>query len=200
MNARDEILGRLRRAGFDAPLPAVPARRVGPGGADAAERFMERARAADIDVVRVPDLGSLPEQVGRVLARAGARTVTMWDDPLLRPVADALRREGLVITDDPAQADAGITTVDAAVAETATLALGAGPGRPGSVSLLPPLHLAVLPEGRIVATVSELWPSVNGPPSALWLITGPSRTADIEHTPVRGAHGPVAVTVFLVGI
>jgi len=205
VSAREEILARLRRAGSGVPLPPGLPGAVGPGvfaevPPEVADRFVERGRDADVEIVRVPDLRTLPERVRETLATAGARTVTMWDDALLRPVADALRRGGLEITDDPAQADAGITTVDVAVAETATLVLGAGPGRARGVSLLPPRHLAVLPEDRIVATVLELWPRLSRLPSAVAFITGPSRSADIEHTPVRGAHGPVAVTVFLVRI
>ena len=161
------------------------------------DRFIERATAAGVEVVRVSTDASLAAQVlARVIA-TGIRSVIMWDDDLLRPIVDALRSAGVAITDDPASAGAGITTADFAISETGTLVLSAGPGRPRATSLLPPLHVAVLPEDRIVGTLSDLMPHLEALPSALAFVTGPSRTADIELTPVRGAHGPVNVAVYL---
>jgi len=203
MSARDDILGRLRRAGFTAGVPQVPAGEAGAVGGTVpapVDRFIERARAAGVEVTRVAEFATLAEQVRETLAAAGARTAVIWESELLRPVEDALRRSDVRITDDPSQADAGITMAEAAVAETGTLVLGAGPGRARGVSLIPPLHIAVLPEDLIVSTLFDLFPRLEGLPSALSFITGPSRTADIEHTPVRGAHGPIAVSVFLVRI
>lgn len=162
------------------------------------DRFIERAQAAGVDVVRVDAMDRLPEQVASRLRDASPGAVTAWEVPELRPVVEALRSAGLEITADAAAAGCGITAADHAIAESGTLVLASGPGRPRAASLLPPHHVAVLAEDRIVPTLFELMPRLVAPPSALAFITGPSRTADIELTPVRGAHGPVAVTVFLV--
>lgn len=70
------------------------------------------------------------------------------------------------------------------------------------LSLLPKVHFAVLPADRIVATLGDALAAARGaggaPPRALTLITGPSRTADIELTLVVGVHGPKELHVLLV--
>ena len=131
---------------------------------------------------------------------------TLWDDPLLSPLAAALESSGIEVIsparhsfDRLAEVAAGITTADAAIALTGTLLLPCDARRPRSTSLLPPLHMAVLPANRIVPTLGHLFQELSRPlPSALTFITGPSRTADIELTPVMGAHGPTEVIVYLV--
>jgi L-lactate dehydrogenase complex protein LldG len=69
------------------------------------------------------------------------------------------------------------------------------------VSLLPPAHLAVVPRGRLLTGLDELFSIVPDPgsvASSMVLITGPSRTADIEQILVRGVHGPGQITVVIV--
>ncbi len=90
-------------------------------------------------------------------------------------------------------AEVGVTTVDLAIAETATLMLSTGPGRPRLASLTPTLHVALVPKERIVATMSEAFTQLTDRTTVL--ITGPSRTADIEGILVRGVHGPGDVLV-----
>jgi L-lactate dehydrogenase complex protein LldG len=121
-------------------------------------------------------------------------------------IIEVLRHKGLTIVDPKRQtgetapdAGVGLTSVDHAIAETGTLVLACAPGRSRAVSLLPPRHVAVLPEDRIRSDLFELIDALGRPlPSALTFITGPSRTADIGLTLVRGAHGPMAVTIFVV--
>lgn len=99
----------------------------------------------------------------------------------------------------------GVTAVDYALADTATLVLRSGPGRARSVSLLPPVHIALLKRGQIIQGLDDLFPlladnyakSDESPDSALTFITGPSRTADIELTLVVGVHGPQELHVVL---
>lgn len=104
-----------------------------------------------------------------------------------------------------AAADIGVTTVDYALADTATLVLRTGLGQARSVSLLPPVHIALLKPSEIIPGLDELFPLLadnyaksNGClDSALTFITGPSRTADIELTLVVGVHGPQELHVVL---
>jgi L-lactate dehydrogenase complex protein LldG len=96
----------------------------------------------------------------------------------------------------------GLTGAVAGLADAGTLVLPAGPGRSQLASLLPPIHLAVLHESEIYDSL-ESWLLNDGPrwlstQSAVVLITGPSRTADIEMTLTVGVHGPGRVVVFLV--
>ncbi len=172
-------------------------------GRDPIALFAHRASAAGAEVVEVTTQ-TWPADLLGSLRRRGVRTVALWDDPLLEPLRAALATDGVrVLTAAQqeasrlAEADAGVTTADWAVAETGSLVLACSPGRPRGTSLLPPLHVAVLPAGRIVSTLAELLARAAPVPSALTLVCGPSRTADIELTPVRGVHGPTAVWVYL---
>jgi len=106
-----------------------------------------------------------------------------------------------------AAADVGVTGVDLAVAETGSLVLLSGSGRPRSTSLLPPYHVAVFDRTALVESLAqvgvflEAWHDGD---SEAWrggvinVITGPSRTADIELTLTRGVHGPKEVHAIFV--
>ena len=101
-----------------------------------------------------------------------------------------------------AAADVGITSADYALADTGSLAMIAGPHEARLVSLLPPAHIAVVPRERILTGLDELFsilPNPSDMTSSMVLITGPSRTADIEQILVRGVHGPGQITVVVVG-
>jgi L-lactate dehydrogenase complex protein LldG len=101
-----------------------------------------------------------------------------------------------------ATVDIGITSADYALADTGTLVMLASPHEARLVSLLPPAHLAVVPKDRILTGLDELFTLLPKPAdatSSMVLITGPSRTADIEQILVRGVHGPGQITVVVVG-
>jgi L-lactate dehydrogenase complex protein LldG len=101
-----------------------------------------------------------------------------------------------------AVAGLGITSADYLLADTGTLVMLAGPHEARLVSLLPPAHLAVVPVERMLTGLDELFTVLPRPAeqtSSMVLITGPSRTADIEQILVRGVHGPGQITVVLVG-
>jgi len=96
----------------------------------------------------------------------------------------------------------GLTGSLAAIAESGTIAVVSGPGRSRLASLLPPVHVAVLRAERLYPSLDAFfaaYPDVADAGSNLVLITGPSRTADIEMTLTRGVHGPGEVHVVLVG-
>jgi L-lactate utilization protein LutC len=101
-----------------------------------------------------------------------------------------------------AAADVGITSADYALADTGSLVMIASPSEARLVSLLPPAHIAVMPRDRILTGLDELFTILPNPAdatSSMVLITGPSRTADIEQILVRGVHGPGQITVVVVG-
>lgn len=96
----------------------------------------------------------------------------------------------------------GITSADYALARTGSLVMLSSRRNPRLVSLLPPAHIAVLPVDRLVTSLDELLSMLPNPAeqsSSMVLITGPSRTADIEQILVRGVHGPGEIHVVLVG-
>ncbi|HEY3363623.1 MAG TPA: lactate utilization protein [Symbiobacteriaceae bacterium] len=146
--------------------------------------------------------------------------VIAWDDPLLDEMGlpAAVRQAGIawiaatpdmspeVYREAAAHAGAGVTGADWAVADTGTLALMSGPGRPRSASLVPPVHIAMVRKSRLRPNAAGLFKELTalsaagGIPSALNLVTGPSRTADIEHILVRKVHGPgELITIVLEG-
>ncbi len=100
-----------------------------------------------------------------------------------------------------AAADVGISSASYALAETGTLVMLASPEEPRLVSLLPPMHIAVFPRSLMLANLDELLAVLPNPAeqtSSMVLITGPSRTADIEQILVRGVHGPGEIYAVIV--
>ena len=100
-----------------------------------------------------------------------------------------------------ATADFGITSAEYALADTGTLVMLSSPQEARMVSLLPPVHIALLRRERILTGLDELLSLIPLPAertSSMVLITGPSRTADLEQILIRGVHGPGQIHVILV--
>jgi L-lactate dehydrogenase complex protein LldG len=94
----------------------------------------------------------------------------------------------------------GVTGCHAAIAETGSLVLLSGPGTSRTVSLLPPVHLAVVRPEDLCSTLAELFATRQGllrDAASCTIVTGPSRTADIELTLTLGVHGPGVVVVVI---
>ncbi len=104
------------------------------------------------------------------------------------------------------QALMGVTSADFCVAGTATLALTARRGQSRSTSLLPSIHVAIIKASQLIEEIKELhailqWsedPDLRGPDRSLTLISGPSKTADIEATMIHGAHGPRELYIYVI--
>jgi L-lactate dehydrogenase complex protein LldG len=100
-----------------------------------------------------------------------------------------------------ATVEAGITTADYALADTGSLVIFTESKEARLVSLLPPCHIAVIESSRIVPSLDDVLrarPLPGAQSSAMVVITGPSRTADIEMRLVRGVHGPGEIHVIVV--
>jgi L-lactate utilization protein LutC len=95
-------------------------------------------------------------------------------------------------------ADVGITGADALIAETGTVVQQSRPSQPRSLSLLPPVHVVVADRTTLVLDLFDLFADKTDLPSCLSLITGPSKTGDIEMRLVTGVHGPGEVHVVLI--
>jgi L-lactate dehydrogenase complex protein LldG len=101
------------------------------------------------------------------------------------------------------EADCGVTAAAFAVAETGSLALFASPERSRLTSLAPPIHIALVKEEQILPDLLDFYTELGARsqadfPSHITLITGPSKTSDIEMTLVKGVHGPLEVHVILI--
>ena len=100
-----------------------------------------------------------------------------------------------------AEADIGITSADYALADTGSLVMLSSKNESRLISLLPPTHIAVVSRQRLLTGLDELFTVIPKPEersSSMVLITGPSRTADIEQILIRGVHGPGEIYVVLV--
>jgi L-lactate dehydrogenase complex protein LldG len=173
---------------------------------------------------RCPDDEAALDLIRDILQEHGATTVIAWDlDQIGLPGLDALLDTLHVAQLDGRVAGAGgeraarlqalepapvcISGADAGIAESGTLLLFSGAGRGRLASLLAPVHIAVLRASQLVRGLGEALavaharrgPDVFAESSNLTLITGPSRTADIELTLTLGVHGPREIHVVLIG-
>lgn len=200
MNAREEILARIRRALGDArPEVEVPRgyRREEPG--DPVERFVERVSEYKVDVLRVR-----PGEVGAAVAarcrERGAARLAVPDD-----LPDDWVPQGieLVRDGDLDAVDGALTGCALAIAETGTIVLdsGAAQGR-RALTLVPDYHLCVVHEDQVVGGVPEamarIAETLRGPRRPVTFVSGPSATSDIELSRVEGVHGPRTLDVLLV--
>lgn len=110
-----------------------------------------------------------------------------------------VRRWDELTLDELYDFDAGVTDAYAAVAETGSLVVRASAGHGRALSLVPPIHVAILEPKNFVPDLVDLFHklSADGVASGTSIITGPSRTADIEMSLVVGVHGPTVVKVFI---
>ena len=145
-----------------------------------------------------------PKLAEKILDLLAARQVTSliaWERQYLPPdLVAALEQAGIQVSSDPdPSAMVGLTGSSGAIAETGSLILAGGQGRPQAPSLLPPVHIALLERERIFPSLAEFMrqPDIREFPS-LVLVSGPSRTADIEMTLTIGVHGPGELHVFVI--
>jgi L-lactate dehydrogenase complex protein LldG len=212
--SRDQVLERIRAGLGDVPgrvgqaaeivisgLPTLPAPQV---FADPVGMFVERARQLSMTAEVVASMDDAAAQAAAWCAGRAARRVAVWSSADLQPVVDRIRAAGVEILAPGSRstrwpADIGITGRSGDRGD-ATLVLSTDPGRPRLTSLLPPAHIAILRTDRILPDLPALFARCGALPSALTLVTGPSRSADIGFVPVLGAHGPMAVAVFVVSV
>jgi L-lactate dehydrogenase complex protein LldF len=151
-------------------------------------------------------LEELPQRIVHLLHEKGEHSLLSWgDDQLPSGFVDSLRAQNIKIRPSGITANfsrseiprVGLTAALAGIAETGSLVLTAGKERPLTASLLPEVHIAVIQADDILPTVKAALqlPELLTASSAV-LITGPSRTADIEMTLTIGVHGPAELIVF----
>ena len=196
---------------------AKPARNLVPARADLSggalvDLFQSMAEGVFATVDRVADMTAVPAALTDYLKRENLPAqVVMAPDPSLdsaqwesEPLLEV--RRGV-----PKEADmVSVTSAPAAVAETGTLVMFSGADHPSTLNFLPETHVVVLPVNRIAKTYEDIWDLIrqrvadseyglNGLlPRTVNLITGPSRSGDIEQTLLLGAHGPRRLHIILV--
>jgi len=203
-DARSAILGRLRRAGRGSAEPA----RESVGGPrprlaqEPVDLFLKKAAQTAATVGVVASLDRIPEETLAYLSRCGLPPRLLvaphpsldgldWPEPM-----EVEHRR-------PESSDAAVLSVAfAAVAETGSIAMVSGDATPTSWNFLAETFVCVIAKNRVVGHLEDVFSMVRAelgsPPRALNLVTGPSRTADVEQTIQLGAHGPRRVHVILV--
>ncbi len=182
-------------------------------------RYLERARAAGTEVELLTP-GQLPARLRRLLAELGSPATALpargWPPGLRQAVEEALGSAGCAAVvpervgegfawDRGALAGAGLGVTPCAtyLAETGSLVFPSGPGLGTLASLLPPVHLALSGPGECLPDLGSClgtYPAgARSLLSRLQLVTGPSRTGDIEGTLSKGVHGPGRVLHWIVG-
>ena len=210
-DARERVLGAVRAALAGVPpepppRPEVPRDPGLPAGRDAlAALLAERVAEYRASVTRAPE-ESAAEAVGRVLARHGARRVGVPADlpGALRPAGVELVPDDDLAPDALDRLDGALTGCLLAIADTGTIVLDGGPGQGRrALSLVPDLHVCVVAQERIVATLADAIGPMGRAAAArraLTLISGPSATSDIELRRVEGVHGPRRLEVVITGV
>lgn len=199
MKAREEILNRLHQQTREASLPSPwQSRRH---FEDLSAQFSEALTAVKGEVRQTAAFSSALEEVAQILADIKATQVLIDSHPLFEEIdftehwSDinwfmAGRSEG-DLRHFAASADVGISLADAALAETGSVVVSSGSDRSRLTSLLPPVHLVLVPTSCLTTDIFT-WLAARDRefPSSLTLISGPSKTADIEQTMAVGVHGP----------
>jgi L-lactate dehydrogenase complex protein LldG len=188
----------LSTPGSSPPVPlSVPER------GDAVKHFTEQLTAVGAACTTVRSEAEAATALNRILTDAGARRVVGSDAPivqrLLHAVGDGFVLERLehLSRDELFACDAGVTTAQWGIAETGTLVLESARERSRLISLVPPIHVALLSTRCICDSLGDALARVSITSHAITFITGPSRTSDIELTLVVGVHGPQTVHVLL---
>ena len=229
-NGREVVLSAIRESLAGAALPdACHGRPVRPSsladmaGASADPASLRDTFAAELQalsghVYSPADAAEALDILLGIVRDCGAKAALAWDDEHLPlpGVHQALATAGVQVLDatlpvEPAaraarlaeldRATVGITGALAGLAGTGSVALLSGPGRGRAVSLLPPVHVALLPAANLYPSLAAFFaahPGLVRQASNLLFVTGPSRTADIEQVLTLGVHGPREVHVLLI--
>lgn len=203
MSAREAILERVRKAGGFAVSPPVAAIIPARGRGDRpelVERFSAMAAEAGATLETVDNPAGVPDAVDAWLERnrlprravaAPAMNSCPWNAaPDLAVRYDRARDGDLT----------GISPAVAGIAETGTLMVASGPTTPYTLNFLPDNHVVVLKTIDIVGAYEDAWRRMRTGrllPRTVTLITGPSRSSDIERTVTIGVHGPLRLHIIL---
>lgn len=212
---REQILRTIREGLQQAVLPEVrsdrPINHV-PRAAANVDTFMAELIRIAGHVIRVHTAQEAAQTVAELCLERGWQEALAWelDEIECDGLAEALAQAGVqVIQDDAAGPRAlahipvGLTGAEAALAESGTLVLRKRPRRSALASLLPPVHIALMPTSRIVPDIVSYFEGLDNAAatirdtSNLIFISGPSRTGDIEQVLTLGVHGPKELIVIL---
>lgn len=211
MNAsREAILSDIRQSlnrtaqSQVAPRPRVIPPRVA-GETDAEiDQLLQEISAVKGEARRLEPV-DVASSLEDLVKAENIRKATLWNTARLMQLGIAEKLRGLGVEIVPTQADKlemskadlGVTEADFALPETGTIGLLSSPDKARSVSLLPRVHLAIVAPSALRADLNQVFAEAKSE-GYLILITGPSRTSDIELVVTIGVHGPQKVYVWVV--
>ncbi len=199
-DTRNAILQNIRLSRGTAQ-PRADYRFPAPTG-DLAALFARKAKEADCDVAAIATRDELPAAIAAFLAilKAPLR-LHVPQNSLLRALPWARAQNLSLSADPPGPEDAALSEASCAIAETGSVVFASGAQQPSSWHFLPGREIVLLPRSRILARPEDAFARLGEGawPATLNLVTGPSRTGDIEQTIERGAHGPRAVHILIYG-
>ena len=210
MNARDDIISAFRkrralRATTDVPAAGGPEVRPTTTTTDKLTRFADRAKAAAAQVKIVDRIENVPSVTAEILrSRNLPAIVHLPPDRLLRLLDRIPWNEAggpSISRGLPTGEDVAIAVASFAIAETGTLVYTASPLRPPSWHFRAGVEIAVISADHICGTLEDVLEQITKSgslPSTINLVTGPSRTGDIEQTLELGAHGPRELVILIV--
>jgi L-lactate dehydrogenase complex protein LldG len=210
----ESLRQRVQHARAETPLPGTPTSllREVAETEDLAARFAASAETAGCRVHRAGEPGWLAA-VREIVRSQSAKKAIVEAQPETALTAEragelrrALEADGVAVSgerDDESlfTADIAVTGVRGAIAETGTLVCVSGPASARGTSLIPPVHVAVVATSQVVGDLFDAFDRLGGGgrlPANVNLITGPSKTADIEGILITGVHGPGIVHIVLV--
>lgn len=213
LSPRQRILDKLRAAQVK-PMVCPDAAAFYTSSADdqatRVERLMLNMKNAMAEVHRT-SASALAPCLSQICQEKEVQSIAVGPELLADAgLCDALAQHAQVLpvtscrTDQPAlfnTVDVGLTLTHGGIAETGTLVLWSGKESPRLLSLVPPIHIAILHASRVVESlmamiIKENWAA--GLPTNVILVSSPSKTADIQQTLAYGAHGPKQLVVVLV--
>lgn len=225
---KEQFLTRLKQNLRQAHLPAAQTEHPGsfqgysfPTNAPVAqlvESFTRELEALSGHVHVLTETASVVPTVLQILQQHQAQRIITWDETSLGVprLLDVLTQAGITVENSSIPADegerrakmaqldgvlVGLTGAQGGLADTGSLAVISGPGRGRLASLLPPVHIALLPAQKLYPSLPAFLaahPQAATEGSNLVFITGPSRTADIELTLSMGVHGPKEIHVVII--
>ena len=199
--AREEILGSIRShlaASAPSDREDHPVHLVHPDNPVMKTDFKEALEAVNGHCIVTTDVA---DALNRILTDLKPRRIAISDSPLINEINLEIDELGVAPNaHDIFRFDVGISTAQAAIAETGTLILDSACERHRLVSLVPPVHIAIVNASTICDTLSDALALLRKDKEispAVTFITGPSRTADIELTLAIGVHGPQELYVIV---
>lgn len=206
-SGRERILSRIRSALRESALAlqSPQPRLIFPPVTDALERFKKECEINSTECMVAPDRQVAARGIKEILSSIPAGEIFVEDSPELRSLAEMATADRLVrwSSEGPPResSQATITGCEALVAQTGSVLVSAACGGRGA-SVVAPVHIVVGTMGQLVSDLDAALARVQSQGvvssnSYLCLITGSSRTADIEKILVMGAHGPRRLVVFL---